>query len=732
VEQLTTRQDAPVLLLTKLHPPPVPAQMVARERLFERLREGQGRRLSLVAGPAGFGKSTLLAAWRESEAERRPVAWVTLDEGDDDAVVLWSHAIEALCRACPALPYEELAAAVMAAPLLEVALPRLVNALIDAGEVVLVLDDFHRLSNSPARASVGWFVDHLPAGVQLVLSTRVDPALPLGALRARGQLLELRADDLRFTAAEAHEFLNGRLGLGLADGDVDLLVARTEGWPAGIYLAALSLADKPDKAELVRAFDGTSAHVVDFLSSEVLGAYDADLQTFMLRTAVLERLCVPLCDAVLEEPGSAAALESLARTNLFLLPLDDQRRWFRFHHLFAQLLRVELERREPELVPELHRRAYRWHRASGTTEEAIQHATAAGAFAEAGDLIAASWVYYVNGGRTSSVREWLLRFPTEVLGGDRRLLLVTAWIAALRGEEAGMRGALARYQALGGPDEGPLPDGFASLESSVSVLRAAFAWGDVRRTLEEGARAASLEGEESPWRPVVTWSLGWAHYCNGELDLAERWLTETAELAPASEQWVVGSGAIADLSRMAGMRGDRAEQMRLALEALEMAREHGLLDAREVGEVHTAYGMALAAEGRREEALPELERGVFLRRLWAQPLDLADGLIALAPLAGERSAEVFDEAEALLASCADPGVLPARLAAARRAAAAPEPLTERELTVLRFLSSGLSEREIARELYLSFNTVHTHVKSLYRKLGVSSRAEAVARAAEFT
>ncbi len=732
MEQLTARQDTPVLLLTKLHPPPVPAQTVARERLFELLRAGQERRLSLVAGPAGFGKSTLLAAWREIEAERRPVAWVTLDEGDDDAVVLWSHAIEALCRACPALPHEALAAAVVGAPLLEVALPRLVNELIEAGEVVLVLDDFHRLSNTPARESVAWFVDHMPATVQLVLSTRVDPALPLGALRARGQLLELRADELRFTAAEAHEFLNARLGLGLGAEDVELLVARTEGWPAGIYLAALSLAGKPDKAGLVRAFDGTSAHVVDFLSSEVLGAYEPELQAFMLRTSVLERLCVELCDAVLGEPVSAEALESLARTNLFLLPLDDQRRWFRFHHLFAQLLRVELERREPELVPELHRRAYAWHTESGTTEEAIHHAMAAGAFAEAGDLIAGTWVHYVNGGRTSSVREWLLSFPEEVLGGDRRLLLVAAWVAALRGNERGMRWALERFRALGGADEGPLPDGFASLESSVSVLTAAFAWGDVGAVLEVGARSAELEGPESPWRPVVTWSLGWAHYCNGELEAAERWLRETAELAPATEQWVVGSGAIADLSLMAGMRGDRAEQMRLALEALDMAREHGLLDAREVGEVHTAYGVALAAEGRREEALPELERGVLLRRLWGQPLDLADGLIALASAAGEDGEAWFAEAEALLAECSDPGVLPQRLAAARRAAAAPEPLTERERTVLRFLSSGLSEREIGRELYLSFNTVHSHVKSLYRKLGVSSRAEAVARARDFT
>jgi ATP/maltotriose-dependent transcriptional regulator MalT len=721
--QLTGRQTAPVLLLTKLHPPFVPAQTVARERLFTRLRDGRGRRLSLVACPAGFGKSTLLAAWRETEAAERPVAWVTLDEGDDDPVTLWSHVLEAL-----GFPAD----AAAAAPLLEVVLPRLVNALVDQGELVLVLDDFHRLSAAPARESVAWFVDHLPANVQLVLATRADPGLPLGALRAHGQLLELRADDLRFTVDEAAEFLNGRLGLELAAADVELLVARTEGWPAGIYLAALSLAGKPDKPALVRAFDGTSAHVVDFLSSEVLGAYEPQLQAFMLRTSVLERLCVPLCDAVLGETVSAGALASLERMNLFLLPLDDQRRWFRFHHLFAQLLRVELERREPERVAELHRRAYEWHHASGTTEEAIRHAVAAGAFTEAGQLIAETWVFYVNAGRTSSVLDWLVRIPAEVLEADRRLLLVTAWVSALRGEEAGMREALARVRELGGLEEGPLPDGFGSLGSSVSVLGAAFAWGDVGAVLTEGARSAELEGPASPWRPVVTWSLGWAYYCSGDLDRAERWFEETAALTAAAEQWIVGAGAIADLSLIAGLRGRRDDQRRLADQALDMAREHGLLDAREVGEVHTAHGVALAAEGRREEALPALEKGVFLRRLWRQPLDLVDGLIALAPAVAavgdtERAGALFREADALLAGCPDAGALPARLAAARRTAGEGEPLTERELTVLRFLSSGLTEREIAGELYLSFNTVHSHVKSLYRKLGVSSRAEAVAR-----
>ena len=575
----------------------------------------------------------------------------------------------------------------------------------------------------------------MPASVQLVLSTRTDPALPLGTLRARGQLQELRADDLRFTGPEATEFLNDRLDLGLTTSDVELLVARTEGWPAGIYLAALSLSGTEDKGALVRAFDGTSTHVVDFLAGEVLAAHDAELQTFMLRTSVLERLCAPLCGAVLGQPGSAGALESLARTNLFLLPLDDRAEWYRFHHLFAQILRVELERREPDLVPELHRRAFEWHSRHGTADEAIHHAVSAGAYTEAGELITETWVHYANAGRTASVLEWLRQFPGEILDRDARLLLVQAWVAALRGREADMRRAAARVQELGGLDAGPLPDGFASLESSLSALHATFGWGDVSAILAHGARSAETEGPDSPWRPVIAWGLGWAHYVRDELEEAERWLSEAAALAPRTDQWIVGVAAIADLSLIAGRRGDRDEQMRLALEAVDVARSCGLLDAIEDGEVHSAYGVALIAQGRAEEAIPELERGVFLRRLWGQQLDLVDGLIELgtgrAVVGDARGAiDAFDEAGALLAACRDAGALPARLAAARRAVRTPgrgAELSDRERTVLRLLGSGLSEREIGRELYLSFNTVHSHVKAIYRKLGVTSRADAVRR-----
>ena len=440
--------------------------------------------------------------------------------------------------------------------------------------------------------------------------------------------------------------------------------------------------------------------------------------------------------AVRRRPGRAhlhrqARRRSRART-CSCSPLDDRRRWFRFHHLFAQILRVELAKREPALVATLHRRAFEWHRDYGTTDEAIHHAVAAKAFTEASELITQTWVHYANAGRIESVNEWLAHVPDD---GDQRLLLARAWVSALRGREADMRAAATKARVLGDLDDGPLPDGFVSVESSLNVLEATFGWGDVNAILTHGERSEKLEPPDSPWRPVITWALGWAHYCNGDLDQAERWLTETTEIAPAAEQWIVGVAAIADLSLIAGLRGRRAEQLRLAEEAVEVTRTAGLLDAVEDGEVHTAYGVG-ARRPRAPSRSPDLAREGRLPApsvgAEARPDRRADrarehGRRAGRPRARRRAAGRGAGARRPLRR---PGGAPG---AHRRGEARPtqpisdDDLSERELTVLRLLASELSEREIAAELYLSFNTVHSHVKSIYRKLGVSSRAEAVAR-----
>jgi ATP/maltotriose-dependent transcriptional regulator MalT len=372
----TPQQPArpPPLLTTKLHPPAGREQTVLRVRLVKRLQAPAGTKLTALAAPAGYGKTTLLGAWRELQAPQQPIAWLTIDEGDNDPAVLWSYVAAALAKACPELEVRAIPDHVDAATIVDVVLPELINALAAFGPAALVLDDFHELTSGPARDSLAWFIDRVPSTFQLVIATRSEPGLSLGALRAHGELLELRAAELGFDATEAAALLNDLLGLGLEREQVEALVERTEGWPAGIYLAALSLQAAPDRSELVSRFSGGNRHVVDFLVDEVLNHHDPDVQTLMLRSSILGRMCGPLCDAVLEQEGSAERLRELARTNLFLVPLDDRGEWYRFHQLFAQLLRVELEHRDPGLAPTLHRRALAWHRAHGTIEEALGHA----------------------------------------------------------------------------------------------------------------------------------------------------------------------------------------------------------------------------------------------------------------------------------------------------------------------------------------------------------------------
>lgn len=723
------------LLETKLHPPPRRMQTVVRHRLLGRLRHETGRKLVLVAAPAGSGKTTLLGTWRDIETAKRPVAWLTLDQRDNDPVVLWSHVIEALRRVSVAGDVSAQPGQVGPAGIVDVVLPQLVNRLAEQPDVGLILDDFHRLSIGPARESIAWFLDHAPPTFELMISSRTQPALPIAALRAHGELLELRADELSFTAEEADAFLNGHLQLSLAHEDIDHLVERTEGWAAGLYLAALSLQGVHDGHALLRTFSGANRYVVDFLMDEVLQAIDPATQELMLRTSILGRLCGPLCDAVLERDGCGELLAGLARTNLFLIPLDDRGEWYRFHQLFSQLLRVELEHREPDVAPTLHRRACAWHRDHGSLDEAIGHAVDAGAFADAGELIAASWGRYMRRCRYATVLAWLQRFPGEILRESQQLLLVYAWVlsSSARREEAAS--AIARVEELGQLDAGPLPDGFGSPAASLATLQAYLPWGDIGRGLENGLRAAALEGPDSPWWPTISCSVGVCRYFSGRVDEADRWFEASA---PPAAAWIVGAASVAYRSLIAGEQGRLADQASFAEQAATLARETGVEEV--VGEVFLALALVRVSHGDLDDALSLVERGVAAVRRWGQPIEIAYALICHASLLrdmgdGDASAAVMDEARAVVDSCPDPGVLRARLSTLERPPPAtshrPEAeLSERELSVLRMLRGSLSQRDIGRELYLSRNTVHSQTTSIYRKLGASCRAEALQRARE--
>ncbi|HTZ27793.1 MAG TPA: hypothetical protein VMC83_27590, partial [Streptosporangiaceae bacterium] len=401
---------------TKLHAPNVRDEWVKRPDLVEYLARAPAR-LVLVGAPAGFGKTTLVAQWRVSTDESRPFAWVSLDRADDDPSRLWWYTVGALQRASPEFRCEAILAElrVQSPDVTGTVLPLLANelALLPA-PVVLVLDDYHVIKERSCHDQIAFLLAHLPPSAQVVLVTRVDPPLPLARMRASGEMVEIRARELRFGLDETAALVRSISGVRLSNADLADLAERTEGWPAGIYLAALSLRGHPSPHEFVRAFTGDNRFIVDFLADEVLGRQPSDVQQFLLQTSILSRFCATLCDAITGSANAVEIIEILERENLFLVPLDDNRQWYRYHHLFAQLLRSQLVLAEPGSVRVLHKRASAWHQVSGSTEEAIGHALAADDIAVAVDLITRNWLAYVNVGRPATVRGWM-----RVLGDDR-------------------------------------------------------------------------------------------------------------------------------------------------------------------------------------------------------------------------------------------------------------------------------------------------------------------------
>ncbi|HEY3651738.1 MAG TPA: AAA family ATPase, partial [Streptosporangiaceae bacterium] len=415
------------LLATKLHMPGPRAGLVLRPRLLARLDEGLGRGLVLVCGPAGYGKTVLLTDWaRRGEV---PAAWLSLDAADNDPARFWRHAVAALDRARPGTGER-------VAPLLGPPAPSsfqgLVTALINdlaADQALLVLDDYHVISARQVHESLAFLVEHRPAGICVVLASRSDPPLPLARLRARGQLTEIREAELRFTPAEAGELLQ-HAASALPDGSVAALAARTEGWAAGLQLAALSLRGQDDAAAFVAAFTGSNRYVLDYLAGEVLEGQDERLRMFLLETSVLERLSGQLCDAVTGREGSQALLEEAERAGLFLIPLDEVRGWWRYHHLFADLLRARLQQEQPGRLAQLHRNAAAWCQEHGLADDAIGHAAAAGEMLWAARIIEQHFdlVHRIRG-EAATIDRWLSVLPADVVRCRPRLLLAQAHVA---------------------------------------------------------------------------------------------------------------------------------------------------------------------------------------------------------------------------------------------------------------------------------------------------------------
>jgi LuxR family maltose regulon positive regulatory protein len=727
-----------------LHVPELLPGRISRPSLVAELRDGASARLILVSAPAGAGKTTVLASWRADPAERRPFAWLSLDSRDNDPVRFWTYVLAALRSVAPDLGAGVDDALLSAAgDLTELALPLLVNALTSVPEpIVLVLDDYHAISNADVHQSMDFLIDHLPRTVQLAVAGRSDPPLALARLRASAELLEVRVEDLRLSTEEATALLNGSLRLGLTQEQVRILRERTEGWAAGLQLVGLSLRGRENRERYIASFAGDNRQIVDYLMAEVLDRQSPGVREFLLRTSIAARLTGPLCDALLDRTDSARRLVELERANLFLISLDERRQWYRYHHLFGDLLVHELSLAMPGEVVPLHRRAYEWHLREGLVAEAITHAIAAGDHSQAAELIAASWLDFVNRGELATVESWTRSLPPKVAEFDPRLCLARAWMLLVLGRpgevEAEVRAA--EREAL----PGPLADGSSSVASSAAIVRtsARLLLGDVSAAARSAALAAELEPDTTAlWRPHVTNALGMTAFWSGAVEEAEVAFAETVSAGEAAGYYAAEIYALGYLAVISADRGEPAEASRRVAAARALAGRLALGEHWVTVVVDYAAAELARARGDLREARAETEHGLNIARRGGLRLDTAYGLLALARIAqqagdADEARELRVRARRQLAACQDPGFLRAWAgtedAAVRRSAAAAadsaDELSERELAVLRLLSSKLSLREIGDEMYVSLNTIKTHTRNIYAKLRVSSRAQAVIRA----
>jgi LuxR family maltose regulon positive regulatory protein len=679
---------------------------VERRPLVRRLRDASCASLVLVSAPAGYGKTALLAQWARSF--EGSVAWLNLGPDHRDPRRLRDDVRRALADA--------------PAPFL------------------LVMDGADALASREALEVVSALIADLPPGGQVAMGCRVDPDLLLGRRLVEGGLERVTRDDLAFGAEEA-EALMAAAGVGLTPEALDGVLARTEGWPAGLRLAALRLGEQSDPSAGVPAFAGDDRLVADYLREAMLDDLPPDTLTFLTRTSVLDRLSGELCDALLEESGSAARLLELERSNLLLVPLDSHGEGYRYHRLLADLLRRELRRREPDLVPVLHRRAGEWAASTGDEEAAVRHAMAAGDTQRAAELVWASFPALFTRGRLGTLQGWLEGFTIDQVAASAPLALASAWCCTeTRGDLAAHCLSLAQRAPCPTAEPGA-PDPIAS---GITTLRAALARDGLRQMARDAAEGFRMGTDEGPWRSYCRFLEGAAHHLRGDARRARALLEEGVEragrVAPSVHALCLAQLALLSLEEGSAVRG-----LMLARRARAVVEEWGLRAYGSSALVYGACALALARSERIDEARDNV---LEARRVLSQTTDasawfavevrvvLAHAGIEIREDAVAR--EALAEAERHLGQLTDaPGLRDRFEHLSRRIQPMPEAdraslssITAAETRVLRLLPTHHSFREIGELLFLSRFTVKSHAHSLYRKLGVSSRSEAVERSRE--
>jgi LuxR family maltose regulon positive regulatory protein len=702
--------------------------------------------LALVSAPTGFGKTTLLAEWAVVTRGVRFV-WVSLDRGDDEPQRFWRYAVAALEGAAPEL--SGTAGRRLRGPgvsIVDEVLPLLVNELTSVPQpLVLVLDDMHLIQSPAVYEQLEYFVDRAPPSVHVVLATQIDPPLRLGRLRALGDLAELRGEALRFSDAEAAELLNGHHGLRLPPAELSALSRWTEGWVAGLNLAALSLRDTSDRTAFLDRLPLDDRHLVDYLWDEVVLRQSREVRHFLMRTAILERLCAPLADAVAQRTDGAEMLLELERSNLFVIPMDGERRWFRYHHLFRTLLMRQLERFAPDAIADLHRRASSWFAEEGDVAGMIEHAIAAGDVNVAASELERHWLALYSAGRAATLLRWIDALPADALEEHPDLALGGFGVARAMGTVDDSEHWLGIAERAARRVVSPARR--AELEAHVARQRSmeALARADAEEAVRCGRRAVDLLTQDGDERSVARYFLGIALFWGGDRTESEQLLRDYLAEVPAGDQDVRRYFAMALVAEACALRGDLAEADALAAAALQIAADRCLEEHPPTEQAHVAAGIVALERGAVEAAEARFERAATLTRRGGDSIEIAHALVWL----GTARARLGDGdgAQAALARARDvlggenvPG-LAGILEALAREVGAPstspgaaranrEPLSAAELRVLRLLPTDLTYREIGAELYLSLNTVRTHAGRVRRKLGASTRDEAVSRARE--
>jgi LuxR family maltose regulon positive regulatory protein len=726
----------PLLVETRFGVPQSGSSHVRRAHVAALLDRAADRRLTLVAAPTGFGKTTAVADW----VRTRPgaAAWLTLEAADDDPLRFATYLVSAIRRAAPSVGADALSA--LQDPRVDID-ARVIGSLVNdvaasPDRLVLILDDYHHLHEPATHAITRALLASLPPQLRLVISSRGDPALPLGRLRATDDLGEIRVEDLRFSTDEVRAFLDASLH-GPVDAEaVAALAERTEGWPAAVNLAAMSLAAGTPPEEVLVAL-GSHRHLVDYLATEVLDAQTPAMREFLLRTSILDRLHGDLCDAVTGGTDGRTRLAELERANLFVSGLDEQRDWFRYHRLLREALRAQLAIEQPHLSPSLFLAAAGWYEAAGRFDEAIRAALDADDHEAAARIIGRRYLTFTRFGHVGELREHLAALDPERVGPMRGpMAFISALAAGLVGEPwAVVEEHLAVIDEAG--IEPGLVVGIPTTKAAASFVRAMYPYGDVARLRAAGAALAATWPDDPLLGAAGQMAIGYHAYLCGDLAAARRALATFGD-EPDVRLMSVFALSVRALAEVDLGHVDVARAIATAPHRAVVHR--GLHVAVATANAHAALGAVDLAVGDLEAAVPRFDQALRLTRP-TQPIQRCLALVLLASAreqlddrAGARAC--LAEAQLLVDACADPGALGSRIRAVERrlgrstggAVDDPAAPTAAELRVLRLLASSLSQREIAGELYLSPDTVKTHIRRLYRKLGVATRGDAVMQA----